>query len=166
MAYIIGISGGSGSGKTTFINALRAQFTEQELCIISQDNYYLPIEKQEMDLEGFHNFDLPKSFDHQAFIDDIQKLVSGKTITIPEYIFNDESITPGLITYRPAPIIIAEGIFLFYEEMIRNLTNLKIFIDAKDDLKLIRRIRRDQNERNQTVEQVLYRYEKTCISLI
>ena len=159
MAYIIGISGGSGAGKTSFINAIRNQFSEREVCIISQDNYYLPIEYQVIDELGYHNFDLPTAFDHQNFLIDIHKLAQGQTIFFQEYIFNDPKAVQKTLKLEPAPIIIAEGIFLFYTEAIQKLAQLKIIVDAKNDSKIIRRIRRDQVERNNGIEEILYRYE-------
>ncbi len=160
MTYLIGIGGGSGSGKTSFINALRNRFPAQQVCIISQDNYYHPIEKQVIDEKGIHNFDLPHSIDHQTFLQDLERLKNGQSITIEEYTFNNEDATPQKITIYPAPIIVTEGIFLYYEKAVRTILDLKIFIDAKDTLKIIRRIKRDQIERNYPLDDVLYRYEK------
>jgi uridine kinase len=157
--YIIGISGGSGSGKTRIIHELRQAFSEGQLCIISQDEYYHPREKQAWDAAGYQNFDLPTSIDHKAFIRDIRLLVRGEVVEKEQYVFNNPKQEKKILTYRPAPVIIVEGLFVFYFEAIRNLIDLKIFIDAEDIIKLKRRIVRDAGERNYPLEDVLHRYE-------
>ncbi len=157
--FIIGITGGSGSGKTTFIKRLRSMFTERELCIISQDEYYRPRDHQKTDEIGIRNFDLPFSIDQDHFIRDIRRISSGQLVQKQEYTFNNEQKTAGVISYEPAPVIIAEGLFVFFSEELRDLMDLKIFIYAKENLKVIRRIKRDQLERNYPLEDVLYRYE-------
>lgn len=157
--YIIGITGGSGSGKTTFIKALRNSFSNEDLCILSQDDYYRPRNEQYTDPKGVKNFDLPTSIDADAFEADLIKLVNGQTVTIKEYTFNNEKATPKTLTFLPAPVIVVEGIFVFHFEPIKELLNLKIFLHAKENLKVIRRIKRDRVERNYPIEDVLYRYE-------
>lgn len=157
--FIIGITGGSGSGKTTFIRELKKRFTKPELCIISQDDYYRPREEQRTDGKGVRNFDLPESIDATAFAGDICKLVAGERVTRREYTFNNDRQEPRLLTFQPAPIIIVEGLFVFHFDSIRDLLDLKVFLHAKENLKVIRRIKRDQVERNYPLEDVLYRYE-------
>ncbi|MCB9280294.1 MAG: uridine kinase [Lewinellaceae bacterium] len=157
---IIGITGGSGSGKTSFIKQLREQFKLEELCIISQDDYYFPRQHQEKDDKGIENFDLPKSIDKKAFHADILRLIDGQIVERTEYTFNNKNVSPKLITFQPAPVLIVEGIFVFHYKKVRNLLDLKIFLHAKENLKVIRRIKRDQTERNYPLEDVLYRYEK------
>ncbi len=158
-SYIIGITGGSGSGKTTFIQQLKEKFTPEQLCIVSQDDYYKSREEQVTDGEGVKNFDLPESIDSTSFFNDLKLLIKGQEITREEYTFNNELATPKLLTFKPAPIIIVEGIFVFHFKEIFNLFNLKIFLDAKENLKVIRRIKRDRVERNYPLDDVLYRYE-------
>ncbi len=158
--YLIGVSGGSGSGKTTFIKELRNSFKATDLCIISQDDYYFPREKQKIDSEGIRNFDMPGSIDSKSFADDLIRLISGEVVQRIEYTFNNEKANPKMLTFYPAPIILVEGIFVFHYQEIMKLLDLKIFLDAKENLKVIRRIKRDQIERNYPIEDVLYRYEK------
>ncbi len=158
--YLIGVTGGSGSGKTTFIKGLRGAFKEKELCIISQDDYYFPREKQKLDEQGVRNFDLPGSIDSKSFADDLVRLISGDTVVREEYTFNNENASPKLLTFYPAPIILVEGIFVFHYREIMKLLDLRIFLEAKENLKVIRRIKRDRIERNYPIEDVLYRYEK------
>ena len=159
-SYIIGITGGSGSGKTTFIRALRKAFTEDELCIVSQDDYYREREEQKSDELGVKNFDIPYSIELDDFYDDIVELLKGNIIHRKEYVFNNEKAVPKDLEFKPAPIVLLEGLFVFNEKKIRDLIDLKVFIEAHDNLKVIRRIRRDRVERNYPLDDVLYRYEK------
>lgn len=157
--YLIGITGGSGSGKTRIIHELRDLFSEEQLCIISQDEYYHPREQQVWDDAGYQNFDLPKAIDDRAFTDDIRKLIERKEVRKKQYVFNNPNKEPTFLVFLPAPIIIVEGLFVFYFPEIRELLDLKIFIDAEDVIKLKRRIIRDAGERNYPLEDVLHRYE-------
>jgi uridine kinase len=157
--FIIGITGGSGSGKTTFINQVRHLFTDKEICIISQDDYYRPRHEQTVDDKGVHNFDLPTSIDKKAFHRDITRLLAGEVVEVEEYVFNNKEATPSVKTFNPAPIIIVEGLFVFHYKKIKRLLDLKVFFYAADHLKVIRRILRDQVERGYPIDDVLYRYE-------
>lgn len=157
--YTIGITGGSGSGKTFFLQKLAQRFSLDEICFISQDNYYHPREQQRTDERGIKNFDLPEAIDHQRFTLDIQRLKRGEAVTLTEYTFNNPNAKPQIITYRPAPVLIIEGLFVQYFPDIRKELDLKIFIEAKDYLKLSRRIKRDNEERGYDLEDVLYRYQ-------
>lgn len=157
--YLIGICGGSGSGKTSFIRRLRQSFSEEQLCIVSQDDYYLPREEQHRDKNGEANFDLPKSFDKKKFRQDLEKLLAGETITIEEYVFNNPDAKPKLLIFKPAPIVLIEGLFVFHYKKIAEQINLKVFVNAKENLKVIRRIVRDQVERGYPLDDVLYKYE-------
>ena len=156
---IVGISGGSGSGKTSFIKALKNQFGEHEMCVLSQDDYYFPREEQKIDKEGVSNFDLPTSIDQEAFVKDIQLLKKGEIVTREEYVFNNKLATPKQLSFKPAPIIIVEGLFIFSNEELMKYLDLKVFVKARDNVKIIRRIKRDRIERNYPLDDVLYRYE-------
>jgi uridine kinase len=157
--YTIGITGGSGSGKTHFLKMLSAYFKVGELCLISQDHYYKPIHKQKKDKNGIENFDLPESIEREMFLADILKLKSGQSLQKTEYTFNRPSAQPQIIEFKPAPILIVEGLFVQYFQEIGALLDLKIFVEAKVHLKVARRIWRDQNERGYDVADVLYRFE-------
>ena len=157
--FIVGITGGSASGKTTFLKNLMASFNEDELCLISQDNYYRTLDEVPIDENGVHNFDLPKAMNHQLYAQHINDLREGKQVEQPEYMFNNPNAIPKILVFKPAPIIIVEGIFSFYFKEIEKLLDLKIFIDAKEHIKLKRRIIRDQVERGYDLEDVLYRWE-------
>jgi uridine kinase len=157
--FTIGITGGSGSGKTFFIKNLASRFKEDEICLISQDHYYHPRETQKEDDRGVKNFDLPDSIDCKRFLHDIHVLKRGEVLRIQEYTFNNPNATPKTLEYNPAPIIIIEGLFVQYFPEIEKELDLKIFIEAKDYLKLSRRIRRDNEERGYDLDDVLYRYQ-------
>ena len=158
--FLIGLTGLSGSGKTTFLNRLQEAFTERNLCVISQDNYYKPKEDQEQDEQGVYNFDLPSSIDRDAFYQDIVTLMNGNTVKREEYTFNNELATPKILTFEPRPIILIEGLFIYYYKEIRDLLNLKLFLHAQETTAFTRRIKRDRLERNYPLEDVLYRYQK------
>ncbi len=156
---IIGITGGSGSGKTAFIRELRNRFGEDQLAIISEDNYYRPRQEQMADENGVLNFDIPEAIEDSALISDILKLKNGQAIIRTEYTFNNDRLSPREIKPPAAPVIIVEGLFILHRQEIRSLINLSVLIHARDELKLIRRIHRDQQERNYPLDDVLYRYQ-------
>lgn len=156
---VIGICGGSGSGKTSFIKEIRNMFSLDEVCILSQDDYYKERTSQKADSNGVLNFDLPSSIDKKAFYEDLTKLIDFKTVNKKEYTFNNDDVEPKVLVFKPAPVIIVEGLFIFKFKKIFNLTDVKVFIHAKENLKVIRRIHRDQVERNYPISDVLYRYQ-------
>lgn len=157
--YTIGIAGGSGSGKTHFLKLLSSHFSESEVCLISQDHYYKPIAQQPRDKNGIENFDLPTTIDRDLFLADVQKLKSGQALQKTEYTFNRQNAVAQVFEFKPAPILIVEGLFVHYFEEIAKELDLKIFIEAKEHLMVGRRIKRDQIERGYDLSDVLYRYE-------
>jgi uridine kinase len=157
--YTIGITGGSGSGKTYFIEQLASHFQPHEICLISQDHYYKPIETQVIDEKGIQNFDLPEAIEREQLHADILKLKRGEPLLKKEYMFNKVDSQPKMLEFKPAPILIIEGLFVQYYPEIEKELDLKIFIEAKDYLKLSRRIRRDNEERGYDLDDVLYRYQ-------
>jgi len=155
----IGITGGSGSGKTYFLQGLSTAFKSDEICLISQDNYYKPRDQQPIDENGVKNFDLPISIDRDAFKNDLLKLKSGQPVSKTEYVFNNPLAEKKQLEFKPAPILVVEGLFVQYFEEISAELDLRIFIEAKDHVKLGRRIKRDQVERGYDIDDVLYRYQ-------
>ena len=156
--YIVGITGGSASGKTTFLRKLLSAFPASDICLVSQDNYYKDREHQQADANGVINFDLPTCIDGHAYAQDVQRLRNGETVTRKEYTFNNPNVEPKMLSFEPARIIVVEGIFVFYFEEVARLLDLKVFIDAKEYIKLHRRIVRDKEERGYDLDDVLYRY--------
>ncbi|GAC1594680.1 MAG: uridine kinase [Hymenobacter sp.] len=156
--YLIGITGGSASGKTTFLRRLLEAFPGEQMCLISQDNYYHPRENQLRDELGVENFDLPASIDAAAYAADVLRISQGHEVRRTEYTFNNATATPKELVFRPAPIVVVEGIFVFHFEEIAKLLDLKVYIDAQEHVKLHRRIVRDRDERGYDLADVLYRY--------
>jgi uridine kinase len=156
---VIGITGGSGSGKTHFLNKLMDSVHSEAITLFSMDNYYRPIDEQEKDENGIENFDKPESIDRKKFYDDLQKLKAGESIRIKEYHYNYLDKEANYIHIPTAPVIIVEGIFTFYYEEIRDCIDLKLYIDTPDYLMLKRRILRDAEERGYDLNDVLYRFE-------
>jgi uridine kinase len=156
--YIVGISGGSASGKTSFLKKLRQQLPEDALSIVSQDNYYRPKEHQQKDENGQINFDLPTSIDRLAFYNDMQELRSGKSLQIKEYNFNNAAGKDSQVIINPAPLIVMEGLFIFHYEEIRKALDLRVYIDTRDEVKLERRLKRDKDERGYAEDTVLYQW--------
>ncbi len=161
--FIIGITGGSASGKTLFLSRLLSSFNSEEVCLISQDNYYLPRDQQPKDENNVLNFDTPQSIDFDGYLNDIDNLANGIPVFREEYTFNNPKANPRILEFRPAPVIVVEGIFVLYEQKLADMLDLKIFIDAKDHIKLKRRIIRDKEERGYDLDDVLYRYERHVV---
>ena len=161
-SFVIGITGGSGSGKTAFVQQLASHFNEDDICKISQDNYYIEREKQPIDENGVENYDSIHSIDYEQLANDLFQLKGGESITRKEYTFNNPSRTgeARVLTFTPAPIVIVEGLFVLYHQQVVDLLDLKVFVDARDHIKLKRRIIRDKEERGYDLDDVLYRYEK------
>ena len=157
--FIVGITGGSASAKTLFLERLLSSFDPGEVCLISQDNYYKPRHMQPIDPQGVLNFDTPFSIDFEQYAADIRKIQSGETVFREEYTFNNASKKPKMLTFASAPVVVVEGIFVLYYPELTDLLDLKIFLDAKDHIKLKRRIIRDKVERGYDLDDVLYRYE-------
>lgn len=159
---VIGIAGGSGSGKTKFISELVDQF-ESEIAVHSMDNYYIARAKQPLDDNGIQNFDTLESIDEHAYLNDLEKLIEGQDISLKEYVFNNPQKEPSILTIRSAPIIITEGIFTLHYESVRKKLDLKLFVEAPDFLMLKRRIVRDARERGYDLDDVLYRFHNHVI---
>ena len=156
--YLVGITGGSASGKTTFLRRLLDAFPENEICLISQDNYYHTLDRQVRDAQGIENFDLPGSIDSAAYAADVRQLREGHEVHRQEYMFNRAGVVPRQLVFKPAPVVVVEGIFVFYFEEIAKLLDLKVYIDAQEHVKLHRRIVRDHAERGYDLQDVMYRY--------
>ena len=157
--FIVGITGGSASGKTSFLKGILSAFTDEQICLISQDNYYRNLADILVDDQGVHNFDLPETIDHHVYARHIEQLSAGQVVTQVEYTFNNPVATPRLLTFKPAPIIIVEGIFVFHFRELADQMDLKVFIDAKNSIKLERRVKRDAEERGYDLDDVMYRWK-------
>ncbi len=156
---VIGICGGSASGKTTLLNRLHNELKFLRPSIFSMDNYYFPIEQQQKDTNGKINFDLPTALDQKMLISDLDKLRKGISIEVKEYRFNAPPNTNNLITIDPSSVIIVEGLFLFYYEKVRSLLDFSIFMEVEPTVQLDRRLDRDQNSRGYSREAIIYQWE-------
>ena len=158
---IIGIAGGSGSGKTTVVRAIANQLKEN-VVVIPQDSYYKDLSHASEEEKRTHNFDHPDSVDFDLLHEQLKELKEGKTVEQPIYSYltcgrsKDETLT-----VKPADIIIVEGILIFTDVKLRQLMDIKIFVDADDDDRVMRVISRDIVERGKTVDWVIERYTKT-----
>ncbi|SCW39480.1 uridine kinase [Mucilaginibacter sp. NFR10] len=157
--YIIGIAGGSGSGKTFFLKCFLEHFTADEVSLVSQDDYYIPVAHNMTKEENKeYNFDLPATIDHEHFQQDISKLLNKEAILKQEYTFNNPDAIPKMIEIKPAPILIVEGLFILHFKDIAELLDLKVFIDADEDIALQRRLKRDLIERGYSHDDVMYKW--------
>ena len=161
--YIVGITGGSASGKTYFLQSLLQAFSQEELCLVSQDNYYKPQHFNPVDENGVINYDTPQSIDFDAYAADIEALKRGNKVSRQEYTFNNPAVTPKILEFKPAPVVVVEGIFVFYSPELMHHLDLKVFIDAEEHIKIRRRIIRDRDERGYGLEDVLYQYENHVV---
>ncbi len=155
---VVGVTGGSGSGKTQLLKWLQNALEPDQLCLISQDNYYRNRTTHNQEENKITNFDEPDVIEAAQFASDLEQLKKGRKITRREYTFNNPAKSPRLLEFYPAPIILVEGIFVFYFPEISKLLDLKIFIEAKEHLKIHRRITRDQVERGYPLEDILFKY--------
>ena len=153
---LIGISGGSGSGKTTIVRKISESITD--FVFIPQDNYYRSAEFiTNKNITDF-NFDHPNAFDKELMFSHLRDLKMSKSIKMPQYDFVHHRRMNELIEVKPQKVIIFEGIMVFCEPAIRDLMDLKIYVDTPDDIRFIRRLQRDVNERGRTQESVIKQY--------
>lgn len=157
---IIGIAGGTGSGKTTVVRKIIDQLPIGEVVVIPQDSYYKDSSDVPVDLRQNINFDHPDSIEWELLIHHIQQLKSGQEIRQPKYDYISCTRQPDTILVQPKKVIIVEGILVLTQLLLRNEMDLRIFVDADSDDRLIRVVRRDVIERGRTTEMVLERYEK------
>ena len=156
--YVIGIAGSSGSGKTFFLRRFLEYFRPEEVTLISQDDYYIPANTKTQEENRLYNFDLPTAINRASFSHDIQQLFDGHTVYREEYTFNNPAITPKLLEIKPAPILIVEGLFIFYYEEINQLLDYRVFLDAEESIALERRLHRDLVERGYDHDDVMYKW--------
>lgn len=158
MAYWVGITGGSASGKTYLLNVLRAALPPDKATFISMDHYYKDREQIPREPDGQINFDKPHAIDFDKFYQDLLALRRGEAVQQREYTFNNPLLEPRILTFRPAKVVVVEGLFLFYSEPIRALFDLRIFMEAEEPLRFLRRLARDQEERGYPAEVIIQQY--------
>lgn len=161
--YIIGVAGNSGSGKTFFLDCFLKHFKPGEISLISLDNYYIPSNTKTKEENKLYNFDLPSAFDKDTFYNDIKSLVEWKTITKEEYTFNNSLLKSRILEIKPSPILIIEGLFIFYYDQINSLIDHRIFMHTDEKTALTRRLKRDFIERGYSEDDVLYKWNNHVI---
>ena len=158
---IIGIAGGTGSGKTTVVNQIVKQLPADEVCVISQDSYYKATDNLSYEERTKINFDHPRAIDFELLIKHLKDLKKGKTVNQPVYSFVTHNRTKDIFKTHPRKVVIVEGILIFNSEELRDLFDIKIFVHAETDERLIRRVRRDITDRGRDIDEVLNRYQNT-----
>jgi len=158
---IIGIAGGTGSGKTTVVNQIVKAFDNDDVGIISQDSYYKDNKHLSLEERAKINFDHPRAIDFDLLYEHLSQLKDGKTIEQPVYSFVQHTRTGDTILTHPRKVMIVEGILIFNDKRLLDLFDVKIYVHADSDERLIRRVRRDVRERGRTVDEVLNRYQTT-----
>src|SRR6056300_1312298 len=156
---IIGIAGGTGSGKTTVVNQIVKQLPTDELCVISQDSYYKATDSLYYEERIKINFDHTRAIDFDLLIKHLKELKKGKTINQPVYSFVTHNRTKDVVKTHPREVVIVEGILIFNNQELRDLFDIKIFVHADTDERLIRRVKRDSEERGRDVNEVITRYQ-------
>jgi uridine kinase len=158
---IIGICGGTGSGKTTVARRILENVRDDYVIFLQQDSYYRNLGDMPLELRHQINFDHPDALDNDLFINHVKALRAGEAIEMPVYDFSTHSRKNETIHIEPKPILILEGILIFVDAALRELMDIKIFVDSDDDLRFIRRLQRDVHERGRTVESVIKQYLDT-----
>ncbi len=159
--FVIGVAGGSGSGKSTVTREVLASIGPQMASVVLQDDYYC--DQTHMTQEERHrvNYDHPDAFDWPLLVQHVQALRRGEAIEMPVYDFAQYNRTSRTITIQPAPVIVIEGLFALYDEDLRAMMSLKIFVDTASDVRFIRRLQRDISERGRSTESVIQQYLET-----
>ena len=157
---LIGITGGTGSGKSTIADALYSNFSKDRITMIQQDMYYKDQSHLSMEERVKTNYDHPMAFDNDLLVEHLQKLIKGEAIEKPRYDFTVHNRAKDTTTVEPREIIIVEGILILEDERIRNLLDIKVYVDTDADIRILRRLVRDIDERGRTVESVIDQYLK------
>jgi uridine kinase len=158
VSLIIGISGGTGSGKTTVANRILETVRASEVVFIQQDSYYRNLKDLPLDYQQVANFDHPDAIDNDLLVNHVRKLRAGEPIDLPIYDFRTNMRLNETRAVDPKPIVIVEGILIFADPRLLEQLDIKVFVDTPDDIRFIRRLRRDIAERGRTVESVIEQY--------
>lgn len=158
---VIGIAGGSGSGKATVSKEISKRLPADRVLILTEDAYYNDNSALSMDERKKINYDHPNAYDTDLLIEQLQDLLDGKAIELPTYNFNILSRAKDTIHVEPADIIILEGILVLASEELRKFMDIKLFVDADDDIRFIRRLQRDTQERGRSIDWIISQYLTT-----
>ena len=158
---IIGICGGTGSGKTTIARAIVEAVGAKKVVLVEQDSYYRNLSDMPLDERHQANFDHPDSLDSEMLVNHILRLKQGLPIEMPLYDFATHTRSDKIETIEPRPVVIVEGILIFAEPRVLDLLDVRVYVDTPDDIRLMRRLKRDIQERGRTFERTLEQYERT-----
>ena len=158
---IIGICGGTGSGKTTVANRILESVSASEVAFIQQDSYYRNLKDLPLDYRNAVNFDHPDALDNDLLVHHIRKLKAGGSVELPIYDFKTHTRLNETVLIEPKPIVIIEGILIFVDPRLLEQMDIKVFVDTPDDIRFIRRLRRDIAERGRTLDSVIEQYLAT-----
>lgn len=158
---LIGIAGGTGSGKTLVANNIISELGSERVVVICQDSYYKDLSNLPVEHRSRHNFDHPDSFDFDLLINDMRALLQGQTISPPIYDFVTHARKPNTEFIGPHAIIVLEGILTFDNPVLRDLMDIKLYVDTDPDVRFIRRLKRDTLERGRSLESIIRQYEES-----
>lgn len=158
---LVGIAGGSGSGKTTFARKIIQSVSNAGVAILHQDNYYLPSPPAELLLEERANYDHPAAFDWPLILNHLELLKRGMPIDVPVYDFKSSRRTRSTQSLGPCQAVLMEGIFALWEPQVRNLMDIKVFLNVDADIRFIRRLHRDIKERGRNIDGIIRQYYDT-----
>ncbi|MGD2091765.1 MAG: uridine kinase [Candidatus Aminicenantes bacterium] len=158
---IIGVAGGSGSGKTTIVNQIIKELGDIRVVVVPHDAYYkdnnhLPVEER-----AKLNYDHPDSLETDLLVQHLKELVEGREIEMPVYDYTIHARKPSGVMVKPTPVIIVDGILIFVEKALRDMMDVKIFVDTDSDIRFIRRLKRDTLERKRSIESIINQYLET-----
>lgn len=160
-AIVIGIAGGSGSGKTTIVRNLCRQFGEN-VSVLYQDSYYKAHDELTLDQRKGLNYDHPDAFDTPLLVQDIERLRRGEGVYCPVYDFSDYNRTNRTVWIPPAPVVLIEGLLVLQDPDICRQLDIRVFVDTDADVRILRRIRRDVKERGRSLDSVINQYLRTA----
>jgi uridine kinase len=158
---VIGICGGTGSGKTTITDRIKAGLPQESVLVLQQEHYYKDLRHLPLDEHANHNLDHPDSLDTPLFIEHVRQLREGRGVERPVYDFKEHKRLAQTVRLDPRPALIVEGILVFEDRALRELMDIKIFVDTDADLRFIRRLERDMRERGRSLESVVQQYLAT-----
>jgi uridine kinase len=160
-SLVIGVAGGSGSGKTTVMNAILERVGRERIAVLPHDAYYRDLSHLPLEERTQVNFDHPDAFDNALYLEHLDALTHGRQVAMPTYDFASYIRLPEVLIVAPQPVVLLEGILIFADAQLRKRMGIKIYVDAENDLRIIRRIQRDTRSRGRTVESVIEQYLKT-----
>ncbi|MBR3224017.1 MAG: uridine kinase [Atopobiaceae bacterium] len=157
---VVGIAGGTGSGKTTFAKAVMSKL-EGKATFIAHDSYYRAHDNMPYEERAKLNYDHPDAYETDLLVHHLEELKAGRSIEVPTYDFSQHNRVPQTTTVTPSPIILVEGIMVLADERLRNLMDIKVFVDVDADIRILRRLKRDVEERGRSVQSVMDQYLAT-----